>query len=166
MKPSDVCSHGLVWIPFIDLSIEGEPTPWARHVGKGAGAITPPEQKRFKKTISEYAWAKMARFSAKEKANATREFRAAVRVYVKPETKALQALYDDDKEFREGVDRERIFTVNRPDLDNWIKLPLDAMNKIVWADDAQVVSFDGSGKFYSLRPRLDVTVYTRTAILA
>ena len=39
-----------------------------------------------------------------------------------------------------GVDLEfRIKDFRRTDIDNAVKLVLDAMNKIVWADDAQVV---------------------------
>lgn len=44
----------------------------------------------------------------------------------------------------------------RPDFDNLLK-PLDALNKVVWADDAQVVDVR-CVKLYSARPRLVVTI--------
>lgn len=51
-----------------------------------------------------------------------------------------------------------VWATERPDLDNWLKLPMDAANGIVWADDSQVVSFDGSGKWYAAKPRLEFVV--------
>jgi len=44
----------------------------------------------------------------------------------------------------------------RPDLDNVVKM-LDALNEVVWRDDAQVVS-GLIEKYYSDRPRLRVEV--------
>jgi Holliday junction resolvase RusA-like endonuclease len=44
----------------------------------------------------------------------------------------------------------------RPDLDNVVKM-LDALNEVVWRDDAQVVE-GWIEKFYSDRPRLKVEV--------
>lgn len=47
----------------------------------------------------------------------------------------------------------------RPDLDNYIKLIKDALNKIYWMDDAQVVLYGPTtGKFYGNPPRIEVTV--------
>jgi Holliday junction resolvase RusA-like endonuclease len=46
---------------------------------------------------------------------------------------------------------------SKPDLDNIIKLVKDAINCIVWRDDAQVVRIEAD-KFYSDTPRVDVTV--------
>ena len=44
----------------------------------------------------------------------------------------------------------------RPDFDNFAKM-LDALNLIVWSDDAQIV--DGRiRKFYSDQPRMEITV--------
>jgi Holliday junction resolvase RusA-like endonuclease len=43
----------------------------------------------------------------------------------------------------------------RPDVDNFCKCGLDALNGIVWRDDSQVVELTVS-KFYSSRPRLEL----------
>jgi Holliday junction resolvase RusA-like endonuclease len=43
----------------------------------------------------------------------------------------------------------------KPDVDNFAKV-IDALNGIVWRDDSQVVELTVS-KFYSTRPRLEVT---------
>jgi Holliday junction resolvase RusA-like endonuclease len=45
--------------------------------------------------------------------------------------------------------------ITRPDCDNMAKC-VDALNGIVWHDDAQVVSLTVD-KFYSARPRLELT---------
>jgi Holliday junction resolvase RusA-like endonuclease len=45
--------------------------------------------------------------------------------------------------------------LTRPDIDNYCKAPLDALNGIVWRDDSQVVELTVS-KFYSSRPRLEL----------
>jgi Holliday junction resolvase RusA-like endonuclease len=52
----------------------------------------------------------------------------------------------------------------RPDFDNLLK-PLDALNKVVWSDDAQVVDVR-CVKLYSERPRLIVTVEHATTTAA
>jgi Holliday junction resolvase RusA-like endonuclease len=46
----------------------------------------------------------------------------------------------------------------RPDFDNYLKA-LDALNKVVWRDDAQIVTQSFS-KFYSTQPKLVVLVET------
>lgn len=45
----------------------------------------------------------------------------------------------------------------KPDFDNLMK-PLDALNKVVWRDDSQIVTVSFA-KFYSERPRLVVGVW-------
>jgi Holliday junction resolvase RusA-like endonuclease len=50
----------------------------------------------------------------------------------------------------------KIRPLTRPDLDNYIKV-LDALNGIVWRDDAQIVMLSSS-KAYAEKPRLIVTV--------
>ena len=44
----------------------------------------------------------------------------------------------------------------KPDADNVAKL-LDALNKIVWADDAQIVALH-IFKHYSDRPRIEISI--------
>lgn len=42
---------------------------------------------------------------------------------------------------------KRVYPTSRPDLDNYIKLVMDAMNGLVFIDDAQVVKLDGEKKY-------------------
>ncbi|WP_425452797.1 RusA family crossover junction endodeoxyribonuclease [Ammoniphilus oxalaticus] len=45
----------------------------------------------------------------------------------------------------------------KPDLDNYVKSISDALNKIIWKDDSQVVDLRVS-KFYSEQPRIEIEV--------
>ncbi|QCQ05117.1 RusA family crossover junction endodeoxyribonuclease [Ligilactobacillus animalis] len=45
----------------------------------------------------------------------------------------------------------------KPDLDNYIKSALDALNGILWTDDARIVDLRAH-KYYSDRPRIEITV--------
>ncbi|MED0736254.1 RusA family crossover junction endodeoxyribonuclease [Aneurinibacillus thermoaerophilus] len=45
----------------------------------------------------------------------------------------------------------------KPDADNFLKGVKDALNKVIWKDDSQIVSVTVA-KFYSQRPRIEVKV--------
>lgn len=46
----------------------------------------------------------------------------------------------------------------KPDLDNYIKI-VDALNGVFWKDDSQIVEYgEGTGKYYSDQPRLEIIV--------
>lgn len=45
----------------------------------------------------------------------------------------------------------------KPDVDNYVKGVKDALNKVIWHDDSQVVDLKVS-KWYSEKPRVEVTV--------
>lgn len=47
--------------------------------------------------------------------------------------------------------------ITRPDCDNYSKAICDALNGIVWLDDAQIVSLH-VGKYYGERPRVEIEV--------
>lgn len=62
------------------------------------------------------------------------------------------------KRWKEAARAGQVRPTKKPDWDNFGKI-LDALNLIVWADDAQIV--EGRVlKFYSDRPELRVTVET------
>ena len=56
---------------------------------------------------------------------------------------------------RKGVIRP----TTKPDIDNYVKQIFDALNGLVWEDDAQIVTIHGR-KFYDLIPRLDIEIST------
>lgn len=53
----------------------------------------------------------------------------------------------------------KVRPATRPDLDNYVKGALDAINGIVMKDDSQIVAFhEPFGKFYSDRPRVEIEI--------
>jgi Holliday junction resolvase RusA-like endonuclease len=61
------------------------------------------------------------------------------------------------KKRQQALDGE-LYPMCKPDLDNVLKAVLDAMNGIVYVDDAQVVNFVVS-KRYSDDPRIEVYLF-------
>ena len=51
----------------------------------------------------------------------------------------------------------------KPDLRNYLGGIEDALTKLVWQDDSQVVSYGETGKFYGDPPRIEVEVYAVSA---
>lgn len=60
------------------------------------------------------------------------------------------------KRWREDALANRIHPTSKPDADNIAKM-LDALNKVVWVDDSQIV-YLAVHKRYSDRPRLEISV--------
>jgi len=61
------------------------------------------------------------------------------------------------KKWKEAAERGAIQPTTKPDLDNIIKHFKDCCKGIFWLDDKQVVGYlEGTGKFYSTRPRYEV----------
>ena len=61
------------------------------------------------------------------------------------------------KSKRQNAANGLIFPTSGADIDNHIKLVMDACNEIVYVDDKQVVAIEG-GKRYSREPRLEVEI--------
>ena len=55
--------------------------------------------------------------------------------------------------------QNKLWPTSRPDIDNYVKCVLDALQQVVWLDDRQVVNIYAS-KRYSVQPSLMVTVRT------
>lgn len=61
------------------------------------------------------------------------------------------------KKRRELAIQGKIRPITRPDLDNYIKLVLDACNKVIWRDDSQIAVLY-SAKLYSEVPRTEISI--------
>jgi Holliday junction resolvase RusA-like endonuclease len=51
----------------------------------------------------------------------------------------------------------------RPDIDNCLKLVLDALNGVFFKDDAQIVQLDCSKQYVKNQPNTEVTIWTLDA---
>jgi Holliday junction resolvase RusA-like endonuclease len=49
----------------------------------------------------------------------------------------------------------------KPDIDNILKIVMDALNSIAYTDDSQITSISGD-KLFSDKPRLEVHIYQQT----
>ena len=146
--------------PLFGFVVPGEPVAWARARGGSefGGFYTPKRQRAFKKTVGDYCRIAMlqARVKLIERPHAAR---LAVRVFLEP-PKTWQASRDLAKRAEWARAQTYAECIEKPDLDNWLKLPMDAMSGLAWADDEQVVSFPNSGKWWDpRRPRLEVEVW-------
>lgn len=56
-----------------------------------------------------------------------------------------------------SVPKKRSFPITRPDIDNYIKLVLDACNKFLWADDSQICELKAV-KQYNDKPGILICV--------
>lgn len=61
------------------------------------------------------------------------------------------------KKKKEAAEEAVLVPVTKPDLDNYIKGMLDAMNGILWEDDRQIVGIYASKRYSSL-PRTEVEI--------
>lgn len=55
-----------------------------------------------------------------------------------------------------SVSKKRIYPVTRPDIDNYIKLVLDALNQYLFEDDSQIVELHAT-KAYG-QPRIEIEI--------
>ena len=78
--------------------------------------------------------------------------RAKVRFFIKPPQYITKV-----KKNQQALIDETIPVAKKPDVDNYEKALYDSMSGIVFKDDGQIALHD-VGKFYSLKPRIEVEV--------
>lgn len=62
------------------------------------------------------------------------------------------------KKKRERADAGAIRPVTKPDISNILKGVEDALNGLWYHDDSQIVEYGEMGKWYSARPRIEITM--------
>ncbi|WLR44526.1 RusA family crossover junction endodeoxyribonuclease (plasmid) [Bacillus carboniphilus] len=61
------------------------------------------------------------------------------------------------KKKKVAAEQGKLRPITKPDVDNYVKGVKDALNKVIWNDDSQVVDLKVS-KFYSEEPRVEIKV--------
>ncbi len=107
----------------VEFTVAGRPVPWARTRTNGRRRFTPAKQRDHAASVAGYA------------DRARRAARLPVWTVITLHVHAEFRYPTPKRGAAEGTPRP-----GRPDIDNLLKLVLDALNGIVWADDALVVS--------------------------
>lgn len=129
----------------VTVSVPGTPVAWARPLRPNGVAVTPPKMKAAKEAL---------RWAFKEKCSEPLEGPLILLVAF-----AFEPPKRWRKTERQAVkDGARPGHYIKPDLDNLLKLCLDAGNGILWNDDAQVVSVDAC-KCYADEAETWLTVF-------
>lgn len=127
----------------IQFTVPGDVVPWAR-AGRGGGfTFTPAKQRNYMAVLKDYASQALGDRPVIENA----VFLRVTAVYAVPKSWS--------KKRREHPGHQ--WKTSRPDADNISKIVKDALNTVVWRDDAQVVKLTVE-KFYGERPRVDVVI--------
>jgi Holliday junction resolvase RusA-like endonuclease len=132
-----------VAVANITIDVPGDVVPWAR-AGRGKGyTFTPEPQRLYGAKIGWYAKAAMV------------EARRGDRLYGGAMRLDVVAKFTLPKSAPKRNPPKHKTT--KPDADNIVKIVKDALNGIVWADDAQVVQMNVS-KVYAPAPGLTVNI--------
>ena len=152
---------------ILRTTIQGTPVQWARARVGGDGSEkgqarqvsfhTAPAQKRYKNLVKDEANLAMLQARARREHDGKGAplgvpiiFEALVYLPIPSSfTKA------ENLAARKGWLRP----TGKPDLDNWLKLPMDGCEGIAYANDSQVVGFGRSGTWYAEQPRLELHIY-------
>ena len=127
----------------MNLTIYGKPQPKERpRVYKGHG-ITPTRTKNYEAMIAR-AWA------AEHPEQLSGDLHVEIRFF-------MPTPISWSKQKKERAERGIIRPSVRPDIDNLVKIILDGLNGVAFADDKQVIELTAA-KYYSANPRTAILV--------
>lgn len=130
------------------LVIEGKPEPQGRprsSIRGGRINVRDPDASRnYKRMV---AWQARNQYKGKPLEGA---LQVEMDIYrqIPKSTSKVRRERKNDKELRPIV---------RPDIDNYTKSVMDALDGITWIDDSQVVMLSAN-KYYSDNPRVEITI--------
>lgn len=115
---------------------------------------------RFTKTGHTYTPEKTATYENRLASQAVKAVRGVTPIIL-PVAISIEAYFEIPKSWGKKKTNEALqgdlLHVSKPDIDNVIKIVLDALNGIVYKDDAQVCSIMAV-KQYSNNPRLEIVI--------
>ncbi|WP_419882767.1 RusA family crossover junction endodeoxyribonuclease [Peribacillus sp. B-H-3] len=133
---------------MIQFTVYGEPVaqgrPRATTINGQVRMYDPAKSRDFKKYVQVVA------SQHKPKTLLEGPLQLFVRVY-KPSLKSFS------KKKKAAAECGDLRPTTKPDVDNYVKGIKDALNKVIWQDDSQVVELHVS-KWYSENPRVEVMV--------
>lgn len=133
----------------IKITVPGDPVPQGRPkftTKPFVRAYDPPKSAAYKKLV--------ARHAKKQQPAELLEGELEVEILI-----FKQSLKSFSKKKVELAESGQLRPTTKPDADNYAKGPLDALKGIIWKDDGQVVDLIAR-KFYSSKPRIEITVRT------
>lgn len=122
--------------------------PRATRFGKGVRLYDPEKVKRYKQELGDWAREEVAKGDSKFPLDGP--LKVTINFY-RPIQKSLSK--KERSRRLSGAHRPTV----KPDVDNYVKSTLDALNGVLWADDAQIVELQAA-KLYSEHPHLVVVI--------
>lgn len=129
---------------FFTFSIEGKPVGKGRPRFWGGRAVTPQKTRDYEKQI---------RKAYIDAGGVMHEKALSVHVNVMAYFVPPQS---STKKFKASVESGKVPYTKKPDVDNILKIALDALNGVAWLDDALVVGVSAD-KAYGKEERLDIS---------
>lgn len=136
------------------IVVPGEPVPQGRpRFARRAGyvqAYDPKRSKDYKSRILSYVWMGLKSRAYTPFTSSSAPLAVSIAIY-----RGIPQSWSRKK--KEAAVQGLVRPVSRPDTDNYVKIVLDALNKVLWKDDSAVVSLHAE-KWYSETPRMEITV--------
>ena len=132
---------------ILTFNIEPQQQERPRATGRGRfiRVYDPPKTAKFKRELKQLAMLEMQGRTKYEKA-----ISVTIRFYRKVQKSVSK------KEYARRT-KGHVRPIVKPDLDNYIKSTLDALNGVIWTDDATIVELNTS-KWYADDPRIEIEV--------
>ncbi len=132
----------------IKIIVPGEPVPQGRprfaRKGNFVQTYDPPKSKQYKKIVAFYA----NQVAPKQLLTGPVEIEFLI---------FKSTLKSFSRKKAEAAELRALRPTTKPDADNYAKGAMDALKKIIWEDDGQVVNVIAK-KYYSANPRMEITV--------
>lgn len=132
----------------LNFTVMGEPVAQGRPRFSSKARFTRPYDPAKSRKYKDYVRRVAQEYAPQEPL--TGQLQVEIYVY-KPSLKSFS------KKKAEQAEQKILRPITKPDVDNYAKGIKDALNKIIWKDDSQVVDLRVQ-KFYSKNPRVEIRV--------